>query len=40
MIEYSTYQKAIFQEVAEGKENVIVEALAGSGKNFYRNRIP
>lgn len=30
--QWSSYQKAIFDEVQNGKNNIVVEALAGSGK--------
>ena len=33
-INYSAYQKAIFNEVLNGTSNVIVNAVAGSGKTF------
>ena len=33
-MEYSSYQKAIFAEIKNGKGNIIVNAVAGSGKTF------
>ena len=33
-MEYSNYQKAIFAEIKNGKGNIIVNAVAGSGKTF------
>jgi len=33
-MEYSNYQKAIFAAIKNGKSNIIVNAVAGSGKTF------
>jgi superfamily I DNA/RNA helicase len=33
-MEYSNFQKAIFSEIKNGKGNIIVNAVAGSGKTF------